>query len=1144
MTPAEENRSRRFRKSSPENDSRVENLVDPTTKRLAPNDNLWSRRQALQLFGGAIAGASLGLYPTFDRTAVAQTTNPIVLENQQAGSSNWQVGRAGFPVADDTANQIKGYASAASINKGEQINFHVTVNPAQTFTIEVYRMGWYGGKGGRLLKSVGPLDGAPQPAPTPDAATGMIDCDWPVSYTLDVPDTWTSGIYLALLTNAQKYQNYIVFCVRDDGRVADLLYQQSVTTYQAYNNYPSDGTTGKSLYDYNSFGANTSDTGKPRAAKVSFNRPYSQGAGSGNFTFDATWERYFIGWLEQSGYDVTYSTNLDTHANGSQLLDFKGFLSVGHDEYWSKQMYDAAVAARSSGVSLGFFGSNTCYWQVRFEPSATNVANRVMVCYKDASRDPVQGATTTVLWRDPPVNRPEQPLVGIQFTAKLKNNGSGQNFVVTNSSNWVWEGTGFVDGDQVAGIMGYEVDRDFPNYPQPSNTSYTLLARSPVTDNQNKSDIHNSSIYQASSGAWVFASGTNHWSYGLGKSGVADARIKRATANILDRFLQSTSPGGQVPAAPSALSATVASGSQINLQWTDNATNESAYTVERSLDGSTNWTELTSTLPADTTTYSDTGLSAGTTYYYRVKATNQAGGSNYSNVANATPSAAVYVFTEDWQGTDGAAWNRSKWTTDGGTSATLDIRSNQGRMRFENVSGARARAIAIMPNRANTEVLASFLFPSTGAKGYLQIYSRASGNWSDGSPSSAYYVEISNSSSSVGLRKVSSGTITELTNANVGQATTTKQWVRFRVDGSTLMAKVWTDGTPEPASWEIQATDASITNTGVLQLKWQRASSATGAREVFLDDLTVRDMDSSSLPPSAPSDLAATATSASQVDLSWKDNSTKESAYTVERSLDGDSNWTELTSTLPADATTYSDTGLSAGTTYYYRVKATNENGSSGYSNTASATPSEIVYVFTEDWTGIDGAAWNGSKWTADGGTSATVDLLSNQGRMRFENVSGARARAIASMSKRTNTEVLMSFRFSSTASKGYLQVFSRASGNWVSGYPGTAYYVELTNVGTNVGLRKISSGTETQLANASVGQATTAKQWVRFRVEGSTLQAKVWTDGTPEPTSWEIQATDASFSDAGVLQLRWNRSSSATDASEVYLDDLQVRDL
>src|SRR5207249_6763319 len=131
------------------------------------------------------------------------------------------------------------------------------LNPAQTYTIDVYRMGWYQGLGGRLVQHIGPLNGTLQPACPTNATTGMIECQWASAYTLATQSTWTSGIYVALLTNAQKFQNYIVFAVRDDSRVAALLYQQPVTTYQAYNNYPDDNTTGKSLYAFNSNGATT-----------------------------------------------------------------------------------------------------------------------------------------------------------------------------------------------------------------------------------------------------------------------------------------------------------------------------------------------------------------------------------------------------------------------------------------------------------------------------------------------------------------------------------------------------------------------------------------------------------------------------------------------------------------------------------------------------------------------------------------------------------------------------------------------------------------------------------------------------------------------------------------------------------------------
>ncbi len=97
---------------------------------------------------------------------------------------------------------------------------------------------------------------------------------------------------------------------------------------------------------------------------------------------------------------------------------------------------------------------------------------------------------------------------------------------------------------------------------------------------------------------------------------------------------------GTLPAAPTGLTATVASTTQINLSWTDNANNETAYKVERSTDNST-WTVLSAALAANTAGYSSTGLAAGTRYYYRVSAINATGSSGYSNVAYAATPAAL-----------------------------------------------------------------------------------------------------------------------------------------------------------------------------------------------------------------------------------------------------------------------------------------------------------------------------------------------------------------------------------------------------------------------------------------------------------------------------------------------------------------------
>ena len=460
---------------------------------------------------------------------VLAAPNPVVAENQMPGSSGWRLGSL---VADDAGGQIKGYASATSVDQNASITFYVSVNPAQAYSIDVYRVGWYGGLGGRLRLHVGGLAGVKQQPCLPDMTTGLIACNWNPSYSLTVPSDWTSGVYLVMLTNAVGYENYIQFVVKD-GRPAAFLYQQSVATDEAYNNYPDDRVTGKSLYAFNSYGANTIG-GDARAVKVSFDRP-NRASGAPMFL---SWEIQLVRWLEQSGYDVTYSTDIDTHTNGGALLNRKGFISGGHDEYWSTQMFDAVQAARDAGVNLAFFGGDVLGWQVRFEASAQGNPNRVIVCYKNAAIDPVQGPTTTVQWRNPLLNRPGQPLTGLMETGQVDFN-SNADYVVTNSSNWVYAGTGFKDGDVVRGIVGYEMDRFDTNFPAPASSSRTLLSWSPFTDSTGAANYANSSIYQAPSGAWVFATGSMSYSWALDNylPSLADSRLQRATSNVLNAFI-------------------------------------------------------------------------------------------------------------------------------------------------------------------------------------------------------------------------------------------------------------------------------------------------------------------------------------------------------------------------------------------------------------------------------------------------------------------------------------------------------------------------------------------------------------------------------------------------------------------------------
>lgn len=467
----------------------------------------------------------------------AAQINPIVQENSLPGTNSWKLDEPNISNKSDydILMQIKGYTSPASINKGESINFHIHVSSAQSYTAEIYRIGWYNGAGGRLMQTIGPLTGTPQPAPAIDTTTGMVTANWSPSYALTVPTSWTSGMYLVKLENSSGYENYMVFTVRDDARTADFLYQHAVTTSHAYNNFPNNGVLGKSLYRYNSYGANTPLLNDRRAFKVSFDRPFAD-RGDG-LLFN--WEYDLILWLEKEGYDVAYSTNTDLHNNPGSLLNYRGFISAGHDEYWTKEMFDAAETARDAGIHLAFMGSNAVYWQSRLEDN-----DRTLVVYKNSLLDPVYNqdpGLATNRFRD--IGRPEQTLIGIQYKTYTPSFSDNTAYIVQNSDHWIYANSTFVDGSQVPQIIGYEIDNLDPNYAAPpDNGSQVFLSNSPFINFQNQLANQTSSIYRASSGAWVFGSGTMSWSWALNRNGYINGGIQQVTKNLLDRFLADSTP--------------------------------------------------------------------------------------------------------------------------------------------------------------------------------------------------------------------------------------------------------------------------------------------------------------------------------------------------------------------------------------------------------------------------------------------------------------------------------------------------------------------------------------------------------------------------------------------------------------------------
>ncbi len=512
--------------------------------------------------------AVYGFSTTHPNVVSAANTNRITKENQRKGSAQWQsstlntyskltdrfldpeegiaakhpaTSKVKAAVMPQTSIQpsatsqdtwadttIRGYADSTSINAGSSIHLFVGTSQA-TYNMEVYRMGWYGGTGARLIQTVSNLTGVRQTLPTAQTKTGLIEAKWKSTYTLQTSSSWVSGVYLVKLIAKNGSTAYILFVVRNDGVGADIVYQIPVNTYQAYNNWG-----GKSLYDYNSTNG--------RAYKVSYDRPYADD-GTGLFFLG---DYGMLRWLESKGYNVTYTTSIDTQTNPTILNGRKVFLTNFHDEYWSKPMRDNLTSALSQGKNLAFFTANSIYWQIRMENSTAGIPNRVITCYKDITLDPL--ATTspslaTVNWRDPPVNQPENALLGVMYSS-LFSGGVAYPWTVSNASNWVYSGTGVKDGDYIPGLVGYEYDRVWNNGLTPSNL--VMLSNSHVVDNYGNNDVANGSIYVAPSKAFVFTAGTIYWSWKLDDNeyqhhGV-DFRVQQMTANVLGAMITGTIP--------------------------------------------------------------------------------------------------------------------------------------------------------------------------------------------------------------------------------------------------------------------------------------------------------------------------------------------------------------------------------------------------------------------------------------------------------------------------------------------------------------------------------------------------------------------------------------------------------------------------
>ncbi len=470
---------------------------------------------------------------------IAVAENPIQIENKLEGSNDWQLTRVRVDAGEFRSPWIEGYCSRQSVQAGETIDVCVSTSPARAFKFELFRMGYYGGRGARLVKSIDRIEGKTQAVPEP-GDRNIHECQWEPSLSLTISKEWLSGVYLGRLTTIPEgqeayWQSYVIFIVTDD-RPAGILFQCSDNTWQAYNTWP------------NNFSVYTHPKGNQGPwADVSFDRPYGREAqfksvvndplsvGSGQFL---TLEFPLAFWLEQYGYDVTYCSNSDM-LTPDRGLKCKAFISVGHDEYWDIQQFNSVQSMRDAGVNLLFLSGNSVCWVTPFRDSARGIANRIIF-----RGGPYGGETKEAEDRHRehgpfPYRGPDEGfLMGARNVEPV--NGGGD-WVVTKADHWIFEGTGMKNSEAVPGLIGWEYHGNPAAIP-----GLEIIAGGTAWQGGVNAQQWTATFYPGPKQNFVFNASTIFWSQGLShppghtlpwshwsRPHGPDDRVQRITHNLL-----------------------------------------------------------------------------------------------------------------------------------------------------------------------------------------------------------------------------------------------------------------------------------------------------------------------------------------------------------------------------------------------------------------------------------------------------------------------------------------------------------------------------------------------------------------------------------------------------------------------------------
>jgi hypothetical protein len=345
-----------------------------------------------------------------------------VVENAKAGTGAWVIPEA-------TSGTIAAYLTKVSARCGDSVS--LKVSSGSIVSVVAYRMGYYEGLGAREIWRHDNLRTVVQPRPT----TGGVDsrgralrmttaASWSTAIAIRIGASFVPGTYLIRVSDGTS-ATYAPLTVRDDtGTKHAILIQQATATWQAYNRYG-----GNSFYFPQANGS----------GRLSFDRPYAEGQGSGQFLL---LEQGLVFWAESKGLDVTYWTDSDLDEFGGQLPARAGTIFLpGHDEYYSMGMRAALSQAISRGVNVASLGANSVFRRIAFTPGS---ARRTW----DIDRY-TRGLTSTK-WRYLGDAYASQPLLGGEYACAAA--GS----TLTTGAGWIF--TGVQPGTLIPGFLAGEVD--------------------------------------------------------------------------------------------------------------------------------------------------------------------------------------------------------------------------------------------------------------------------------------------------------------------------------------------------------------------------------------------------------------------------------------------------------------------------------------------------------------------------------------------------------------------------------------------------------------------------------------------------------------------------------------------------------------